>query len=176
MSFFRNLIFMIAFLHLFMLLADGQETPASRQWRQIANLPPGSQLLVRKQGQNAPQACMLAWIDTAALACDVSVPVSAVRRIIYPIASVASVTQQVWHDHSDSHICGVCIGMAVGALVGGLGGSHYSAGASAAGIGIGALAGGGVVLAATSGPRSQPYWSVRVPLRAPRIPVGLHRF
>ena len=66
----------------------------SHQWREIASLPPGSQLLVRQVDSRVLQPCTLAWIDNTALACDIFVPTVGPRRVVFPVASVVSITQQ----------------------------------------------------------------------------------
>jgi len=178
---FRRCLLAFAFMNLSPLLATAQQTPPpSRQWRQIASLPPGSQLLVRQIDAPALQPCTLAWIDNAALACDIFVPTVGPRRVVYPIASVSSVTQQTTpsYTRSDMHPVALLVGMAIGATLGGIGASSGGTRDGIAGGVLGLFTGGGIGLAvATSfNPRPQPQFAFRVPLHAPRLPVGRRHF
>lgn len=145
-------------------MAQGQATtpPPSRQWRKVAQLPPGSRILVRKQGKQVPQSCTLAWIDDATLACD-GVRASGTgvaERLTYPIASVASVSPQVMpNDPNRSHVKGALIGAGIGAVAGGLvfGVATESGRAGAIGALLGSLSGAEVGVLASGGGR-QPLW------------------
>jgi len=180
---FRRLLIVLAFiLALSLLTAAAQQTqPApSRQWRQIAGLPPGAQLLVRQVDARYPQPCTLAWIDNTALACDIFIPATGPRRVVYPIASIASVTQQTppSDTRSDTHPVALFVGMAIGGTVGGVAAGNSGVRAGIVGGVLGSLAGGGIGWSAASSlnPRPQPQFAFRVPLRAPRLPAGHRRF
>jgi len=178
---FRHCLLALIFMNICPLLATAQQTPTpNRQWRQIASLPPGSQLLVRQVDERYSQPCTLAWIDNTALACDIFVPATGPRRVVYPIASVTSVTQQAppSYTRSDTHPVALFVGMAVGGTVGGIAASNSGVRAGIVGGVLGSLAGGGIGWSAASSfnPRPQPQFSVRIPLRAPRIPVGCRHF
>jgi hypothetical protein len=174
----RRCLFAFAFINLLTLFAIAQDgTPApSRQWRQIASLPPGSQLLVRQVGARVPQPCTLAWIDNTALACDIFVPASGPRRVVYPMASVVSVTQQA--THPDNHLVALGVGMAIGGTVTGVLASEGGVRAGFAGAALGSAVGGALALGAmkTFSPSPQPLVAFRVPLRAPRLPLGIRHF
>lgn len=174
---FRLCLLAFTFMNGFPLLATAQQTPApSHQWREIANLPPGSQLLVRQVDSRVLQPCTLAWIDNTALACDIFVPAVGPRRVVYPVASVASVTQQAPPNNprTDNHIVALCVGMAIGGTAGGILASEGGVRAGFAGGALGSVVGGALALAATNSisPRPQPLFSLRVPLRAPRLLFG----
>lgn len=179
---FRRCLIVLAFILVLSLLAAAQQTlPApNHQWRQIAKLPPGSQLLLRQVDSRVLQPCTLAWIDNTALACDIFVPATGPRRIVFPIASVASVTQQASpaYTRSDFHPVALFAGMALGGTLGGIGASNCGVHDGIAGGVLGALAGGGIGLAVASSfnPRPQPQFAFRVPLRAPRLPIGRRHF
>jgi len=179
---FRHCLLAFAFMNLFPLLATAQQAPPtpSHQWREIANLPPGSQLLVRQVDSSVLQPCTLAWIDNTALACDIFVPDVGPRRVVYPVASVASVTQQgpPNNPRSGNHIVALCVGMAIGGTAGGILASEGGVRAGFTGGALGSVVGGALALAATNSfsPRPQPLFSLRVPLRAPRLPVGSRHF
>jgi hypothetical protein len=177
-----HLFFIILGLVLMVALAGAQTTapPPSRQWQKIASLPPGSQLLVREQGNPLQQPCTLVWIDNTALACDVFIPAGGVRRVVYPIATVTSVTQQVWQNEEEehTHFRALFIGMGCGALAGGLLAKEAGTSAGFAGAAIGSLAGGSLALAATNGFGSPapPQWTFPLPMRALRMPFRPRRF
>jgi len=120
----RRFLLILAFLTLLSLLAGAQQTPQipSHQWRAIASLPPGSQLLVRQVDSRILQPCTLAWIDNTTLACDIFVPAVGPRRVVFPIASVASVTQQASPNdtHSDADPVALFFGVGLGRTLGGL--------------------------------------------------------
>jgi hypothetical protein len=175
---FRRCLLVLAFLILLSLLAAAQQTPqaSSREWREIASLPPGSQLLVRQIDSRVLQPCTLAWIDNTALACDIFVPAVGPRRVVYPIASVASVTQQA--SPSNTHPVALFVGMAIGGTIGGIAASNGGVRDGIGGGVLGAFAGGGIGLAAASSfnPRPQPQFGLRVPLRAPRLPISRRHY
>ena len=145
---FRRCLLAFAFTNLLPLLATAQQTP-SRQWREIARLPTGSQLVVRQVDSRVLQPCTLAWIDNTALACDIFVPTVGPRRVVFPIASVSSVTQQApsSYTRSDVHPVALVVGMAIGATLGGIGGSSGGTRDGIAGGVLGLFAGGGIGLA-----------------------------
>lgn len=173
---FRRCLIVLVFLTVLSPLAAAQQPAPSHQWRRIARLPPGSQLLVRLVDVRNPQPCTLAWIDNAALACDIFVPATGPRRVVFPIASVASIKQQSIDDgaRSDSHVVALCVGMALGGVIGGVGASQGGARDAFAGGLLGSLAGGGIAFSAASSfnPRPQPAIAFQLPLRAPRLPIG----
>lgn len=126
---------------------DNANPALARAWKKIANLPPGTPILVRQAGPGLPQPCQLAWIDNTALACDGWSPDGAPQRLIFPAASVASVAKApAFAEEKDSH-AGVLIGMGVGGVLGILAGQRAGAGAAAVGGLIGTLAGGCTVIA-----------------------------
>jgi hypothetical protein len=177
---FRRCLLAFVFMNLSPLLATAQRTTPSpsHQWRQIASLPTGSQLVVRQVDSRVPQPCTLAWIDNTALACDIFVPATGPRRVVYPIASVASVTQQAppSYTRSDVHPVALVVGMAIGATLGGIGASSGGTRDGVAGGVLRLFAGGGIGLAVASSFNPQPQFAVRVPLRAPRLPIGRRHF
>jgi len=144
--------------------AFGQTPPPapSRQWRKVAQLPPGTRILVREQGKQVPQSCTLTWIDDTKLACDgiTASGTGKIERLIYPIASVASVSPQAMpNDPNRSHVKGALIGAGIGAAAGGLvfGIATESGRAGAIGALIGSLSGAEVGVLASGGGR-QPLW------------------
>jgi len=69
------------------------QTPAvphqlTHQWHKVADLPPGTPLLIRTTAPSASIQCRLAWIDQNAVACDL--PLDGARDVL-PIASVKSI-------------------------------------------------------------------------------------
>jgi hypothetical protein len=176
-----HLFFIVFGLILMVALADAQTAPPtpSRQWQKIASLPPGTQLLVREQSSPMQQPCTLVWIDNAALACDVFVPASGVRRVVYPIATVISVSPQFAQNFPEehTHFRALFIGMGCGALAVGLLAKQESTSAGFAGAAIGALAGGGLTMAAIHGVEQPgPQWYVALPTHALRMPFRPRRF
>jgi len=137
------------------------------QWQRIANLPPGTSILIREHYTPYPTPCTLAWIDNVSLACD-----GIDGRVIYPATSLASVASDTPPNHIPVRIF---VAAGVGAILGGLAGSNGNAGTTAAGILIGGGLGGS--MAAIAGPEVGPYRSapagIRIPLHAlhHRVPI-----
>jgi hypothetical protein len=142
----------------------------SRQWQKIAELPTGTPLIVREQGKQLAQVCTLVWIDNAALACDAYALDGGTQRLVYPIASIASVARQPSPEEKDSRfrLKATLFGMGVGGLAGGLAAKGISTDAGFAGAAVGSLLGGSLVIAATNGP-PRPMWAVSLPFRSRRF-------
>jgi len=133
----------------------------AHQWQRIANLPPGTPILVREHYAPYPIPCTLVWIDNNSVACD-----GPDDRVIYPAASLASIAP----DTPPRHIrVGILVATGAGAFLGGLAGSNGTAGTTAAGVLIGGALGASIAAIAT--PEVGPYRSapagIRIPLRAP---------
>ncbi len=149
-------------LCVYLATCEAQSTVPPRlahQLQQIANLPPGTPILVRERYAPYPSPCTLAWIDNNSIACD-----TPDGRIIYPATSLASVAP----DTPPSRVpVGLIVATSAGAILGGLIGSNGSAGSTAAGVFLGAGFVGGVTAAfGSSGPSYPPPGGLRIPLRA----------
>lgn len=133
-----------------------------RNWQRIADLPPGTPILVREHYASYPTPCTLAWIDNNSVACD-----GPDGRIIYPAASLAAIAPDAPPNHIPVRIF---VAAGVGAILGGLAGSNGTPGTTAAGVLIGGGLGGSMAAIAT--PEISPYRSapagIRIPLRALR--------
>ena len=132
----RLIICLVASASLFFTTTYAQTSPApetiapSHQWRRIADLPPGSPILIREIHARNSTPCALVWIDNVSLACD-----GVDGRVIYPATSVASVAP----DNPPSQVpVGLIIATTAGAVLGGLEGSNGNAGSTAAGVFLGA--------------------------------------
>ena len=130
----------------------------AHQWQRIANLPPGTPILIRERYAPYPRPCTLDWIDNNSIACD-----SPEGRIIYPAISLASIAP----DTPPNRVpVGFFVAAGVGAIVGGLAGSNGTAGTTAAGVLIGGGFGGAMAAIASSGQSHTPQAGLRIPLRA----------
>ena len=130
----------------------------AHQWQRIANLPPGTPILIRERYAPYPTPCTLDWIDNNSIACD-----NPDGRIIYPAASLVSVAPDI----PPSHIpVGILMAIGAGALVGGLAGSNGTAGTTAAGVLIGGGLGGSMAAIASSGQSHTSQAGLRIPLPA----------
>ena len=130
----------------------------AHQWQHIANLPPGTPILIRERYAPYPTPCTLDWIDNNSIACD-----SPEGRIIYPAISLASIAP----DTPPSRVpVGFFVAAGAGAILGGLAGSNGTAGTTAAGVLIGGGFGGAMVAVASSGQSHTPQAGLRIPLRA----------
>jgi len=137
----------------------------AHQRQKIANLPPGSPILVRELYARDPTPCVLTWIDNTSLACE-----GMAGRVIYSASSLAAVTPDT--PRNPHHIpVGFIVAAAAGGIIGGISGSQGNAGDTAAGVFIGAgFAAGFAGLTAAITPRQpaptfgpQPF--IRIPLR-----------
>ena len=176
----RRCLLAFAFMNVLSLLAAAQQTAGSQPpvARDRPTCPRDRNCSCARWTRNVLQPCTLAWIDNTALACDVFIPATGLRRVVYPIASVASVTQQFPDTRTGNHIVALCVGMAIGGTAGGILASEGGVRAGFTGAALGSVVGGALALAATNSftPRPQPLFSLRVPLRTPRLPVGRRRF
>jgi len=158
---------LLATLHLQAQTPDAPTPPhLTHQWQRIANLPPGTPILVANRTQPIPTQCDLLWIDTSALACT-----TGPQRIIFPVTSILSVQPAFQPDHP--HIPGPLIATTIGAILGGIAGSqHGGVGTGFAGAGMGALIFGGTALAFSPPPYPAPLpqWSVRIPISRRHYP------
>jgi len=150
------------------------------QWTRIADLPPGTPLLVQETYNPHPTPCTLAWIDNTALACDI-IPFDAPRRVIYPATSIQSVrpAPPPHYADDDPSMKPFLIGAGIGGLLIGIGASQNGTQDGFVGALLGAGLGGGMAAAISSVnnvimPRS---YGMRIPLRTPRMPLrGFRRF
>ena len=156
---------LLATLHLQAQTPDAPTHPhLTHQWQRIANLPPGTPILVANRTQLLPTQCDLLWIDTTALAC-----ATGPQRIIFPVTSILSVQPAFQRDRP--HIPGPIIATTIGAILGGIAGSHQDVGAGFAGAGIGALLFGGIAISIPPpNPTPRPQWFVRFPVGRRRFP------
>ena len=128
------------------------------QWQHIANLPPGTPILIRERYAPYPTPCALAWIDNNSVACD-----GPEGRIIYPATSLASIAP----DTLPSRVpVGFFVAAGAGAILGGLAGSNGTTGTTAAGVLIGGGLGGAMAAIASSGQSHAPRAGLRIPLGA----------
>ena len=137
-----------------LLLASLTPQAQSRQWRQIAALPPGTPLQLRLRDQPYPVPCDLVWTDLNAIACDIYDVNGTPHRTIYPATTIATIKRRhprplPGYQSDDNHNRALLIAMGVCALIGGVGGSQNSVGDGFAFAGIGALVGAAFVGAAT---------------------------
>ena len=136
----------------------------THQWQRIANLPPGTPILVEERTRPIPTQCALLWIDANALACT-----TGSNRIIFPATSLISVQPAFQRDRP--HIPGPIIATTIGAILGGIAGSHQGVGAGFAGAGIGALLFGSIAISIPPpNPTPRPQWFVRIPVGRRRFP------
>jgi hypothetical protein len=133
----------------------------TRQWRQAASLPPGTQLQIRLQDRPHAIPCTLIWIDLNALACDTYDPRGLAHRTVYPAANVASIKRRRTPDEDDDHRRNqkLLLAAAAGGLFGGFVGKNDSTGTGFALAGIGALVGAAIATAPhlASPPLLYPY-------------------
>jgi hypothetical protein len=147
-------------------------THLAHQWQRIANLPPGTPILVADRTRSIPTQCDLLWIDTTALACTTVDPIAGPQRTIFPATSILSVQPAFSAFQADRpHFTGPIIAATIGAVLGGIAGSHQSVGGAFAGTAIGALIFGGVAISIPPPyPAPRPLWSVRIPVGHPHRP------
>jgi len=70
------------------------QAPASAPsvpWQQLAQMPPGTLLLVHQRGSNWPIQCTLAWINPRSFACDTPATTAPAQRLTFPASSLESV-------------------------------------------------------------------------------------
>jgi len=60
-------------------------------WQQLAQMPPGTLLLVHQRGSNWPIQCTLAWINPKSFACDTPATTAPAQRLTFPASSLESV-------------------------------------------------------------------------------------
>jgi hypothetical protein len=135
------------------------------QWHKIANLPPGTPILVRQFYDRRQTLCVLAWIDNSSVACD-----SFEGRVVYPASSILSIVEDT-PPLQHRFPTGLVIATATGAIIGGIAGSNGTASDTALGVFIGAGLVGGFTAAVASEPphafQPVPQYGVRIPLRPP---------
>jgi hypothetical protein len=147
----------------------------AHQWQRIADLTPGTLILVQQDDNPYRIPCTLVWIDNNALACDISTYDAPPHRVIYPAPSIYSVRPAPpphFADDSPSP-APILIGAGIGALLGGIGGSNNGDARTGAvcallGAGLGGVMGAGLPGQLSGPPR--PQYGMRTPLRASRIP------
>jgi hypothetical protein len=112
------------------------------QWHKIADLPPGSPVLIRQKLPATTLSCGLAWIDENAVACDIH---ANGQRVIFPIGTVFAIAPIV-APPPHVRIAPIVVGAVTGILAGGLltnpdGGNE---GAARIGMSVGAAVGAGI--------------------------------
>jgi len=60
-------------------------------WQQVAEMPPGTLLVIHQRGSNWPIQCALAWINPKSLACDTPATTAPSQRLIFQANSVDSI-------------------------------------------------------------------------------------
>jgi len=149
--------------------ALAQNSSASpRNWQKIADLPPGTPLVVHEPYARTSADCTLVWIDNNALACDTFDLHGAAQRVVFRRAEIESVQRVKPDSAGHENATAILIGMGIGGALGGLMARNAGPGPIALFAALGMGIGGGIpagIFAGMGAPsQPRPQFGVRIPL------------